>query len=208
MTSMQDSLFAPEPSDEPQKACRKCGVIKPLSDFHRQPDMKDGHRHDCKACHSAAHKVWYRSNRDSEIQRVNDWRSRNKDHVNELARRRRAERGDEYKRKEREGHLLRKYGLRIRDFETLRLAQLGMCAICRSVEWDRLHVDHDHQTGVVRGLLCGKCNKAIGLLEDDPRVVRSAETYLVAYRRAFARRRPPQHGQRRPENDRSRQEDE
>lgn len=202
-----DRLFDPGSSEEPQKACRKCGETKPLSEFYRQKGMKDGHRHNCKACHAAAHKVWYEKNRDDEIDRVAKWQHANKDKVTASHRRRRAAGGEELKRKEREGHLLRKYGLRIRDFETLRMAQLGMCAICRRVEWDRLHVDHDHQTGLVRGLLCGKCNKAIGLLEDDPATVRSAEGYL-SYRRAAARRRPPQQGQRRPDHDRSRQEDE
>jgi hypothetical protein len=203
-----DRLFDLGPSDEPQKACRKCGETKPLSEYYEQKGMKDGHRHNCKACHAAAHKEWYSKNRDEEIARVTRWQRENRDKVNASHRRRRAQGGDELKRKEREGHLLRKYGIRIRDFETLRMAQLGMCAICRSVEWDRLHVDHDHDTGVVRGLLCGKCNKAIGLLEDDPAVVRSAESYLVAYRRVFAHRRPPRRGQRRPDGDRSMQENE
>lgn len=205
---MQDRLFIPEPSGEPEKACRKCGVTKPLSDFHRQPDMKDGHRHDCKGCHSLAHRKWYGENRDTEIARVKRWQQENKERVNASQRRRRAERGDEYKRKEREGHLLRKYGIRLRDFETLIFAQMGLCAICGRNERQRLHVDHDHRTGVVRGLLCGKCNKAIGLLEEEPTILRSAENYLVTYRRVFARRRPPQRGQRRSDHDRSRREDE
>lgn len=41
-----------------------------------------------------------------------------------------------------------------------------------------LDVDHDHATGEVRGLLCNRCNQAIGLLQDDPLIVRSALVYL------------------------------
>lgn len=200
---MRDGLLPPEPPDEPRKPCRKCGEVKPLSEFHRQRDMKDGHRHNCKVCHRAASQNWYARNRADWIAHVKRWKQANRDKVIASQRKRRNERGEELKLKEREGHLLRKYGLRLRDFETLRMAQLGMCAICGRVEWDRLHVDHDHRTGTVRGLLCGKCNKAIGLLDDDPRLIRSAEGYLVTYRRVFARRRPPQTGQRRPEHDRS-----
>jgi hypothetical protein len=172
------------------KACRKCGQVKVLSDFYRQRGMKDGHRNNCKSCHSQAHKSWYARNTEYEKARVKKWQQENSERLNAVNRKRRRERGAEYKTKEREGHLRRKYGLRLRDVETLLIAQLGMCAICRRHEGRKLHVDHDHATNRVRGLLCGKCNKAIGLLDDEPRLVRSAETYLRRTRRVSARRRP------------------
>jgi len=57
------------------------------------------------------------------------------------------------------------------------------CAICRAnPEFDssvRLHIDHDHDTGVVRGLLCQRCNLAIGHLDDDPIRAIEAANYLV-----------------------------
>lgn len=59
------------------------------------------------------------------------------------------------------------------------LAQLGKCAICQVSEGMELHVDHVlHRSNKVRGLLCGKCNKAIGLLNDDPQLLDSAKRYL------------------------------
>lgn len=71
--------------------------------------------------------------------------------------------------------------------ERLRLSrkQNGKCAICRSVEEDlaqglALHVDHCHKTGRVRGLLCGPCNRGIGLLAEDPKSLRAAVRYLEA----------------------------
>ena len=63
----------------------------------------------------------------------------------------------------------------------MRLAQGGVCAICR--EAPAVHVDHDHATGEVRGMLCFPCNAAIGHLRDDPRVVRAAAAYLERARR-------------------------
>lgn len=56
--------------------------------------------------------------------------------------------------------------------------QGGVCAICgrRPREGTHLHVDHDHETGRVRGLLCFSCNVAVGQLQHDPtRIVRAAD---------------------------------
>lgn len=75
----------------------------------------------------------------------------------------------------------RKYGLTQADFDRLRDSQRGKCAIC---EWftEKLVVDHCHATGRIRGLLCGKCNSGIGLLQDDPRILRAALNYLIQLR--------------------------
>lgn len=195
--TLVDHLFSLDSPREPEKACRKCGVTKPLAAFHEQPGMRDGHRHDCKDCHNAAHKEWYLRNREDEIRRVKLWQQANSDRFNESQRRRRLQRGDAYKRQERDGHLRRKYGLRLSDFDELVRTQLGMCAICERQLRDKLHVDHDHRTGAVRGLLCGKCNMAIGLLGDDPSLLRSAEIYLRRSRRVAGQQRPSRHSQRR-----------
>jgi hypothetical protein len=72
-------------------------------------------------------------------------------------------------------------------FEALVLAQLGMCRICGTSEGVELHVDHDHRTKKVRGLLCGKCNKAIGLLNDDPDLLMAAKLYLEQADRFWSR---------------------
>jgi hypothetical protein len=47
--------------------------------------------------------------------------------------------------------------------------------------WDRIHVDHNHVTGVVRGCLCGSCNKAIGLLRDDSARLFGAAAYVGGF---------------------------
>ncbi len=59
--------------------------------------------------------------------------------------------------------------------------QQGRCAICRTDRpgaADEWCIDHDHVTGHVRGLLCGSCNLAIGLLKDDPTVLDTAANYI------------------------------
>ena len=54
--------------------------------------------------------------------------------------------------------------------------QEGSCEVCGQV--GRLYVDHDHNTGMIRGLLCGACNVGLGCFRDDPRRVRKALEYL------------------------------
>ena len=57
--------------------------------------------------------------------------------------------------------------------------QDGICAICRGPGGARgLAVDHEHSTGRIRGLLCGACNSAIGLLKEEPEFFRRAILYL------------------------------
>ena len=59
-------------------------------------------------------------------------------------------------------------------------AQNGVCAICGEArpEERTLHVDHDHETGAIRGLLCVRCNNAIGDLRDDNDLARKLADYL------------------------------
>lgn len=80
---------------------------------------------------------------------------------------------------------LKAYGITIEQYDALFFLQDGLCAICHRPESrvqqgraKRLHIDHDHRSGRVRGLLCAACNNGIGLLQDDPAVVASALDYL------------------------------
>lgn len=85
----------------------------------------------------------------------------------------------------REKHLISEYGINEQDFKALLESQNGVCAICgepptaTNLQNQNLVVDHDHETGKVRGLLCGKHNTAIGLLSDSPQIVVKALGYLM-----------------------------
>jgi len=72
--------------------------------------------------------------------------------------------------------LNREYGLTPRQYDLLVWGQGGACAICREKS-DRLHVDHNHITGEVRGLLCMPCNQALGLLRADKGSARLQSAY-------------------------------
>ena len=84
-------------------------------------------------------------------------------------------------------HRARVYGMTVGDFEALREAQNNRCAICNGAFVKSPHIDHDHKTGAVRGLLCSSCNTGLGLLRDDPRLMRSAIKYLEAGLSAVAK---------------------
>lgn len=82
---------------------------------------------------------------------------------------------------------LKEYGLSVANYLTLLQLQGGRCAICQRLPEEqktktRLVVDHDHQTGIVRGLLCDPCNRALGLLGDRPERVEAACGYLNGWR--------------------------
>lgn len=75
--------------------------------------------------------------------------------------------------------LKHKYGIREADFNKMEQDQNGKCAICFKVpERGRLVVDHDHNTGKVRGLLCNTCNSGMGKLGDSIENLESAVLYL------------------------------
>jgi hypothetical protein len=82
------------------------------------------------------------------------------------------------KDKGREYELRRLYGITPEQYEAMLSEQGGTCKICNGKGRRRLAVDHCHSTGAVRGLLCGSCNKALGLMKDDPDRLKAAIKYL------------------------------
>ena len=80
----------------------------------------------------------------------------------------------------------RLYGLSQQQFDARVQEQGGKCAICRKTftAAQQTHIDHDHKTLQVRGILCSRCNLALGLLDDDLARLRAAVDYLDRYRQA------------------------
>jgi hypothetical protein len=78
--------------------------------------------------------------------------------------------------KGRAGRLKRQYGMTEAQREEMVASRMGLCVIC--LKAPAVHVDHCHETGRVRGVLCFNCNSAIGKLGDDPDAVRRAAAYL------------------------------
>lgn len=84
--------------------------------------------------------------------------------------------------KSREGAWRRRYGITREDYNKLAEEQFNMCAICHSPTVGRnhkyFHVDHNHTTGKVRGLLCDLCNRGLGYFKDDSFLLERASRYL------------------------------
>ena len=85
-------------------------------------------------------------------------------------------------------HLKALYGLSLEEYEQMLAAQNGVCAICNLPETKlikgttkSLNVDHNHDTGEVRELLCGACNAALGLMREDPEKILALLDYAIKY---------------------------
>jgi len=136
------------------KTCTKCQQEKPLANFW--PDRRRGgvlpH---CKACKAASARRWRAANPHKEFERY--WNN---------------------PQGERERHLVRKYGISQADYDRMLTAQNGGCAICHKTQERAFDVDHNHQTGEVRGLLCTNCNRMVGHAGDDAERLEAAAAYL------------------------------
>ncbi len=86
---------------------------------------------------------------------------------------------EESRRKSRASYYKNNYGITEEDYLRMREAQNGRCAICRMTA-GLLRVDHDHSTGLVRGLLCHNCNVGLGHFKDNIELIDSAKRYLDA----------------------------
>jgi hypothetical protein len=164
-----------------EKRCKVCGDVKPLDDFYRSPGMRDGRRNDCKACNLEAKAARHAANPEPARERAKQWV---RDNPERFAANQARYRSDGRKKaSDRRSYLKRKYGITPAQYDQMLAVQGGVCAICgRKPRSDiSLHVDHDHETGQRRGLLCFKCNNALGDFRDDIKQLERAVTYLIEH---------------------------
>lgn len=86
--------------------------------------------------------------------------------------------------KKRDGRIRSEFGVGVEQYDRMLADQDGKCAICGAESADsrghKLHIDHCHATGRIRGLLCSNCNHGVGKFKDDPDRLRKAAAYLEA----------------------------
>lgn len=117
---------------------------------------------------------WNRNNPDKVREASRRRREKNPDILNEYSRKWYAKHTREYKK----GITLRnKYGITLEQYNAMLVGQGGLCAICKS-EGKTLCVDHCHETGRVRGLLCITCNTLVGFVEKKSNILEAAKIYL------------------------------
>ena len=143
---------------EPTKTCTDCGETKPLSGFRsRGGNMSHLYKSHCNTCLYVRHRDWAKNNPE----RVSDYREKD---PWTLAKRC-ARRGitpeqlvDRYERQE------------------------GCCGICKTeITLIDSAIDHNHETGEFRGVLCKQCNRALGMFKDSTTVLNSAIEYLESF---------------------------
>ena len=175
------------------KYCSKCFQLKPLDNFYMNTRSNDGHSIYCRECTklyqkgkskkprpirrgsiekgilecTRCHKLlaldnfYYRAERDRYDSWCNNCR-------NEVCKHNKSVKRDTL------------YCLMPGQYDEILKSQGGVCAICGSIPSIKipLTVDHNHQTGAIRGLLCGKCNRGLGHFNDDLELFKLATTYL------------------------------
>lgn len=144
------------------KKCCDCNKIKPVSEFSRRRRNYAFHCKDCKSIWAKKRNVERRAlGPDSDAYKA-------------------------YSRKERDRTLKRRYGISLIEYERLQEEQAGLCALCGEHETSKsnksgmgfLVLDHDHETGNRRKLLCRACNHGLGNFKDSPSLLLKAIEYL------------------------------
>ena len=138
------------------KKCKKCGAYKTRTKCKKKELV-------CKPCIAVASKVYRENHKESLKTKKQEYRKSNPDQW-------------------RNRNLVSNYGISLIEYNQKLEDQKGVCAVCKTQESSKrnvkLSVDHNHSTGKIRGLLCSRCNRSLGLLRDDFNVVLTMAKYL------------------------------
>jgi hypothetical protein len=132
------------------KICTSCKQELDESNFWKNKSTKDGLQSQCKTCWQAVTNRYLQG--DTRLK---------------------------YLRIRRNRHLVNKYGITLEEYEVMLKKQNGVCYICKGKPEDKnMAVDHCHDTGKVRGILCENCNRGIGMFKHNVTLLKSAINYL------------------------------
>ena len=161
------------------KVCPSCSTEKPASEFRSDKTKADHLSSSCAECISSRSRSYYEKNRDRIKARVAAYQKANPDKVDKWVKKR-SESG-----RRSHDHRRDKYGITEEQYAEMLERAGGVCEICGRVPSEVSKkgacVDHCHDSGKVRGILCAPCNSGIGSLRDDPAVLRKAIEYLETH---------------------------
>lgn len=162
------------------KTCTSCGIPKELSSFYSGIDKRRNKPYIfaiCRSCHKIRDDEWKRKHPQSVTKIQRKYHLANKEVLEEKRRIKRAQDFIGYSRRRKELHKIkRKYGTLIDD---LLKEQSNLCAICQTPFVEKYYdIDHSHQSGVIRGLLCRKCNSGLHYFEDE-KFIEKAKFYIT-----------------------------
>lgn len=163
------------------KRCSKCGGEKPATTEHfNQQHGRPWLRPDCKDCQGAYRRAYGLRRRAQLNEDAAAYREANRDELAEKSRNRYGNKTPAERKEANRAYALKhEYGLTVEQYDHMLAEQGGVCALCSRPPGVRLlAVDHDHDTGRVRGLLCVRCNTALGSLGDNEEGLLRAVAYL------------------------------
>jgi hypothetical protein len=155
------------------KICTKCQTTREDNEFYKQPaygGRKARKQSICKYCRCSSMKHKYENDYQYRLNQINsssDWQKNNQ---------------DKWKDKD----LRIRYGIRLIEYRQMLESQNKVCAICGGPETRKaisgklcsLHVDHNHENGQIRGLLCHHCNTGIGSFKESIELMKKAISYI------------------------------
>lgn len=165
------------------KTCGDCKLEKPTSEFNTHYGKP---RSQCKVCHSRASGEWNSKNKEHRASYVKNWHTSNVEKVRKHKRKyeenRTTKQIEERKNYLYWRHIRKAYGLTPETFKELLDKQNGVCALCKKPgrigRNGKFYVDHCHDTGRVRGLVCRPCNTSLDILGDTVEKMEIIMAYL------------------------------
>ncbi len=155
------------------KKCSTCKQELPPEEFNTDRSRKDGLDKQCRKCFNIRQSKYRHSAKGRQVQQK--YYRQNKGKLSAYAKEYRKARLSSFRNKA----LLRRYDITLKQHKQMYLDQNGCCVLCRdSVPYDKIHTDHDHATGKVRGLLCCRCNMGLGFWKDSVESLYQAIAYL------------------------------